>query len=92
MAVYIDETGRHQLAGRIDHAQGTGLGNIRLDRFDHTEAYADVAAAAQRLTGIKHIATLDEQVEFVIRPHCGMRAGDPGSNGERSSRGEKRTA
>ena len=92
MAVKIDEARRHQLAGRIDHAQGTSLGNIWLDRLDHTKPYADVAAAAQRLTGIEHIAALDQQVEFVIRPHCGMRAGDPGSDGERGSRGEKRAA
>jgi hypothetical protein len=60
MAVQIDETRRHQLAGGIDHTQRAGLGNIRLDRLNHAKPYTDVAPAAQRLTGIEHIAAFDK--------------------------------
>ena len=92
MAVQIDQARRHQFAGGVDHAQRPCFRNLRLNRFDHAEADSDVAAAAQRLAGVEHVAAFDEQVELVVRSHCGMRAANPCSGSKRGSRGEKVTA
>ena len=38
--------------------------------------------AAQRLARVEHVATLDHQVELVVRPHRGVGvSGDPGNCG-----------
>jgi hypothetical protein len=44
------------------------------------------------LAGIEHIATLDKQIECVIRPHRGMRTANPCSGSKRGSRGKKVSA
>ena len=74
MAMQVDEAGRHQFAGGVEHAQRARLGDVGFHRLDHAVADADVAFAAQRLAGVEHIAALDQEVEFVVRPHGGARA------------------
>ena len=71
VAVQVDETGRHQLAAGIEHAQRPRGRDVGLDGFDQAEADADVAAAAQRLAWVEHVATLDEKIELVVRTHGG---------------------
>jgi hypothetical protein len=92
MAVQVDQARRHQLAGGIDDAQCTRIRDICLHRLDRTKSDSDIAAATQRLAGIEHIATLDKQIEFVIRPHRGMRTANPCSGSKRGSRGKKVSA
>jgi hypothetical protein len=43
MRVQVDQTRRHELAGRIEHAHRAGRGDFGLDRLDDAVADADVA-------------------------------------------------
>jgi hypothetical protein len=65
MAVQVDQTGSHQLAAGIEHAQSALGRDVGFQRFDHAVTDADVALAAQRLAGIKYVAALDDQIELV---------------------------
>jgi hypothetical protein len=88
--VQVDEAGRHQLAGGIEHAQRPLGRNLGLDRLDQPIADADVALAAQRLARIEHVAALDDEVELVARRHGGERRP---ARGERTrGGGEKKVA
>jgi hypothetical protein len=69
VAMQVDQARRHQLSGSIEHAQRARLGDVGFHGFNQPEADTDVALGAQRLAGVEYIAALDQQVEFVIRPH-----------------------
>ena len=93
MAVQVDQAGRHQLARGIEHALRPLGRNIGLDRLDQPEADADIAAAAQRLADVEHVAALDDEIELVVRPHGGARRpGHGGGKRERSGTCQKRAA
>ena len=77
MAVQVDQARRHQLAGGVDGLGRARRRNVVFDRLDHAPADADVAFAPQRLAGIEHVAALDDEIELVVRPHRGLRAGRP---------------
>jgi hypothetical protein len=79
MAVQVDEARRHQPAGGVDRAQRPRRRDVRFDRLDHAVADADVAAAAQPLAGVEHVAVLDDEVELVVGAE-----GEGGSGDERS--------
>ena len=90
MAVQVDQAGRHQLARGIEHALRPLGRNIGLDRLDQPEADADIAAAAQRLADVEHVAALDDEIELVVRPHGGARRpGHGGGKRERSGRAQE---
>ena len=69
MRMQIDEPRCDQPAGRAQDLECTFGGNVRLDRFDHAVADADVAHAPQPLARIEDVAALDQQVELVARRH-----------------------
>ncbi len=85
----VDQPGRDQLAGGIEHALRARRRDVALDRLDQAEADADVALAAQRLARIEHVAALDDEVELVVRPHGGARRADGRRERERAGGGEK---
>ena len=90
MSVEVDEARRHELPGSIEHAQRALGGNPRLECFDDAVADPDVAPASERLTWIQHIASLDHQIELVLRSHDGAgRTRKRGCRGNRASGNEK---
>ena len=93
VAVQIDEARRHQLAGGIEHAQRARRRRYRPrpPRSRHSGCRCRACRAAIWL-GSSTSPPLMSEVELVVRPHHGMRAGDAGSNGKRCSRSEKRAA
>ena len=73
MAVQVDETGRHQLAVGIEHAQCASRRNIGFDSLDLPETNANIAFAAQRLARVEYVAAFDDEIELVVRPHGAAR-------------------
>ena len=71
MAVKIDETRRYQLAVGVDQAERSRGWNLFRHGLDHPVPNPNVALAPQRLTWIEHLAALDEEIELVVRAHCG---------------------
>jgi hypothetical protein len=69
----VDQARRHDLAGRVEHAQSLVARNVGFKRLDQPEADADVALGPQRLARIDHFAALDDEIELVVRPHRGAR-------------------
>jgi hypothetical protein len=88
VAMQVNQSRRHQLSGRIEHAQRPDRRNVGFDRFDHTIADAKVAPAAQRLARIEYVSALDQEIELVVRRHgCSCRAAR--GKGERTGADEK---
>ncbi len=87
VAVQVDQARRHQLAGGIDRLECARRRDVRLDRLDETIADTDVAFAAQRLARVEHVAALDHEIEFVIRPHGGAGRAQAARRGERERTG-----
>jgi len=86
----VDQSGRHQLAAGVKHAQRARRRNVGFDRLDRAVANADVAPTAQRLTGVEHIGVLDHKVELVVGRHGGARrAGERGGERERTGTAQK---
>src|SRR5260370_12602964 len=88
----VDQTRRHQLARGVDGLRGAGGRDLVLDRLDHAPANADVAFSAQRLAGIEHGTALDDEIEFVGRPHPGVGVSGERCCRSRSCQAEKMTA
>jgi len=89
----VDEPGRDQFAGGVQHLLRARGRNVRLDRLDHAEADADVAPSPQALTWVEDVASFDHQIELVVRPHGGAGPSDPrGSKGSRTGCDQELTA
>jgi len=59
VGVEVDEPGRDQFAGGVQHLLRARGRNVRLDRLDHAEADADVAPSPQALTWVEDVASFD---------------------------------
>src|SRR4051812_43734595 len=70
--VEVDQARRDELSTCIEHAQRALGRDVRLECLDHAGADADVAPRPQLLARVEHLAALDEEVELVVRPHCGL--------------------
>jgi hypothetical protein len=70
--VEVDEAGRDQQPGAIDHLAGLMVRQGGRNRADPSVAEADVEPAT-RTTGIDDLATGQEQVEAHVRRRCGRR-------------------
>jgi hypothetical protein len=64
----IDQAREHELAGGIKRLHAARWRDLGLKRGDHGIANADIAATAQTLAGIQHLATADHEVVGVVRP------------------------
>ena len=84
----VDQSRRYQLAAGIEYAQRPARRDVGFDRFDHAEADADVALAAQRLARIECVSALDHEIELVVRCHGGARRAAQGER-ERTGGDEK---
>jgi hypothetical protein len=75
VGVQVDQARRDELAAGIEHAAGALGRNAGLHRLDHAEADADVALAGEVLARVEHVGVAHQQVEPVVRAHCGLRQG-----------------
>jgi hypothetical protein len=79
VAMQVDQSWRHQLATRIEHAQRAARLNLGFDGFDDAIADADVAPTAERLARIECVSPFDQKIELVVRRHgrtCGAARGE----------------
>jgi hypothetical protein len=70
--VQVDQAGGDQLARCVQGLRRARGRNFRFDRLDHAPADTDVAFSPQRLTGVEHVAALDNEIELVVRTHRGF--------------------
>jgi hypothetical protein len=85
MRMQVDQAGQDRAPRCVEHPQGAGDGDVRLDRLDLAEAHANVALAAQLLARIEHLAALDDEVELVVRPHGGAHRRGHGAGGKHAT-------
>ena len=68
--VQVDQAGRHDLPGRVDHAKRRLRRNVAVDRGDPVALDRDVQPALVPAAGIDDLTTANQQVES----HCRLPA------------------
>ena len=69
MSVQVDQPRNDELARGVEDAIGARRRNVAFDGLDDAVADADVALAAQLLARVEDFATLDHEIELVVRSH-----------------------
>jgi hypothetical protein len=69
VGVQVDQTGGHEFARRAQNLQRPLGGDACFERLDRSKADADVTRGFEILAWVQHLATLDDEIELVVRPH-----------------------